>query len=510
MKDTLSIPRLSLVLLIGPSGAGKTTLAERLFAPTECVGIDAMRAMLDDDPYSATATSDAVEMIRIVTARRLARGRLTVIDAPNVNIEERRPLIKLAQKNHAAAVAIVLNVDAATCRANNDKRASVPKLPAKVLERQQAAMKKTLASIKKEGFYRVHTITKPEDFETFSIQRETMRADRCDAHGPFDLIGDVHGCCDELETLLSKLGYAKDEQNVWRHPDNRKAVFLGDLINRGPRSLDTIRLVMDMVDADSALCVPGNHENLLVKWFGGASFPPTHGLKATLDEIDKLPADDWKALKARIAKFVKALESHLILDNGMLIAAHAGITAELAGRMNVKRFALYGETRGETDGYARRKIPLWALQYRSKARVIYGHCAVTEPKRSHNTLNIDTGCVFGGELTALRYPEGELVTVPAAQVYMEPDPQHARPQDEVEPPKADAKKDATAAKTEATATKEKKTAATPAPETEVTPTPETEATATPETKTEAADVAKTEPTPTAETEAADEAAPDKA
>jgi len=273
----------------------------------------------------------------------------------------------------------------------------------------------------------VFVLNTPEDAEAATVALERMRSDRCEETGPFDIVGDVHGCYDELTALLERLGYVADAEGVPRHPEGRRIVFLGDLVNRGPRSLDALRLAMRMTEAGAALCLPGNHENLLLRWIGGTTFPPAHGLRQTLDEIDALPGEEWKELKARAGQFLRSLESHLILDGGRLVVAHAGMPVELTGRMGVRHFALYGETRGEIDGYARRKTPLWALRYRSPAHVIYGHAAVVEPKRAQTTLNVDTGCVFGGKLTALRYPEGELVSVPAARAYFEPDERHRRP-----------------------------------------------------------------------------------
>ena len=99
------------------------------------------------------------------------------------------------------------------------------------------------------------------------IFRQRLWTDRCDDRGPFDIIGDVHGCTDELEALLRRLGYGvepaeRDGEASYRviPPAGRKAVFVGDLVDRGPRITDTLRLVMAMVEDGAALCVLGNHE----------------------------------------------------------------------------------------------------------------------------------------------------------------------------------------------------------------------------------------------------------
>ena len=106
-----------------------------------------------------------------------------------------------------------------------------------------------------------------------------------------------------------------------------------------------------------------------------------------------------------------------MLDRGKLVVAHAGLKQEMQGRGSggVREFCLYGESTGETDEFG---LPVrldWAAEYRGPAMVVYGHTPVVEPRWLNNTVNIDTGCVFGGKLTALRYPEREFVSVPASR-----------------------------------------------------------------------------------------------
>ena len=111
--------------------------------------------------------------------------------------------------------------------------------------------------------------------------------------------------------------------------------------------------------------------------------------------------------------FLDGLISHYVLDDGRLVVAHAGLKEEMQGRGSgaVREFALYGDTTGETDEFG---LPVrfnWAADYRGTAMVVYGHTPVPEPEWLNNTIDVDTGCVFGGRLTALRYPERELVSV---------------------------------------------------------------------------------------------------
>lgn len=246
-------------------------------------------------------------------------------------------------------------------------------------------------------------------------------------------MGDVHGCFDELARLLALLGYDVRDDGREReglrfrvsHAEGRRLVFVGDLVDRGPRIVDSLRLAMDAVQAGAALCVPGNHEVKLARKLRGRNVKIGHGLAGTLEELEAEP----EAFRDRVATFVESLPVHLVLDGGRLVVAHAGLVEELQGRESgeVRAFALYGETRGETDEFG---LPIrydWAARYGGDASVVYGHTPVPEAEWVNGTICIDTGCVFGGRLTALRYPERELVSVPAARTYFEPVRPLARP-----------------------------------------------------------------------------------
>jgi polynucleotide kinase-phosphatase len=426
----LTIPELALVVLIGPSGAGKSTFAQRHFRPTEVLSSDACRALVADSETDQAATPEAFEILHFIAAKRLAAGRLTVIDATNVQSEARRPLRALAREYHCLAVAIVFDLPAAVCQAQNRQR-SARHVGASVIERQFQQLKGSLRSLKREGFRYIYTLSSPEEVATATIERQPLWSNLKHEHGPFDLIGDVHGCGDELERLLDTLGYAWSARpleppglypRVYRHPEGRKAIFLGDLVDRGPRILDTYHLVRHMVKAGSALCVPGNHETKLVRKLQGRGVVVNHGLEQTLAELGRLPADLRQRVCRNMVDFFGGLISHYVLDDGQLVVAHAGMKATLQGRASrqVREFALYGETTGETDAYGLPVRHNWAAEYRGQACVVYGHTPVPEAEWLNRTINLDTGCVFGGKLTALRYPELELVSIPAARIYTEP------------------------------------------------------------------------------------------
>jgi protein phosphatase len=420
----LTIPNLSLVVLIGPSGSGKSTFARKHFLPTEILLSDAFRAMLSDDENNQAVTNHAFETLHYVAAKRLALGRLTVIDATNVQVEARKPLVELARRYHCLPVAIVLNLAETVCLERNrlrDDRNFGPH----VVRQQRSQLRRGLRGLGREGFRHVFILETPEEAEAAIVERIPLYNDKRQEHGPFDIIGDVHGCGDELEELLRQLGYAETsfgEGRAYTHPQGRKAIFLGDLVDRGPRILDAVQIVRNMVHCGVALCVPGNHDMKLLRKLRGRNVQITHGLADTLAEIDALPPETRDALCKELADFLDSLVSHYVLDDGKLVVAHAGMKEEMQGRGSgrVRDFALYGETTGETDEFG---LPVrfnWAAEYRGSAMVVYGHTPVPEPEWLNRTVNIDTGCVFGGKLTALRYPEKEFVSVPAARTYCAP------------------------------------------------------------------------------------------
>jgi protein phosphatase len=244
--------------------------------------------------------------------------------------------------------------------------------------------------------------------------------DRRDLSGPFDIIGDVHGCCDELDELLALLGYRVDWQGKAARvtpPAGRTLVFVGDLVDRGPRTPEVLRIAMSMAAQGTALCVEGNHDNKLLRWLKGAHVKTSHGLQQSIDQLEQEDAP----FRESVRSFVEGLPPYLWLDGGALVVAHAGLRDEMIGKSGgkVRSFALYGDTTGETDGYGNPVRRNWALGYRGAPAIVYGHVAAPDVQKANNTWCIDTGCCFGGALTALRWPERELVSVPARKVWFE-------------------------------------------------------------------------------------------
>ncbi|MBT2518749.1 polynucleotide kinase-phosphatase [Streptomyces sp. ISL-90] len=418
----LTIPEMSLVVLIGSSGSGKSTFAREHFEPFETLSSDFFRGLVSNDENDQAATNDAFEALRFVAAKRLSAGLLTVIDATNVQADARKGFVQLARDHDVLPVAIVLDVPERICVDRNESRTD-RQFGASVIKRQQDQLRRSMKFLGKEGFRKVHVLRGVDEIANASIKMEPLLNDLRFETGPFDVIGDIHGCRSELETLLGELGYAIERDHDGRpvdaiHPHARKAVFLGDLVDRGPDTPGVLRLAMGMVRNGHALAVPGNHEDKLVRALRGKKVQTSHGLAESLTQLSA----ESQQFRNEVEHFAEGLVSHLVLDGGKLVVAHAGLLAAYQGRASgrVRSFALYGDTTGETDEYGLPVRYPWAEDYRGSAMVLYGHTPTLEAEWVNNTMCLDTGCVFGGKLTALRYPEREVVSVPAEQVWYEP------------------------------------------------------------------------------------------
>ncbi|MDE0124928.1 MAG: polynucleotide kinase-phosphatase [Bryobacterales bacterium] len=419
----ITIPDFSLVVLVGPTGAGKSTFGEKHFLETEIVSSDRCRGLVSDDVTDQSATDDAFALLHYTAGLRLKRRKLTVIDSTAVRREDRSNVVKLARVHHALPIALVFDIDPSTCNERN--RARGRRLGAHVARNQSWQLRKGLRGLRREGFGSVYVMKSPEDAEAAELAREPLWTDRRRDHGPFDIIGDVHGCFDELAALLERLGYRIDPFEVGserliraRHPEGRKAVFVGDLTDRGPRNVDSLRLVAGICEDGNGLCVMGNHDFKLSRWLRGNKVQVTNGLDLTAAELERTS----KAFRRRILAFLGTMRSHYWLAGGRLVIAHAGLKEEMHGRASraMREFSLFGETTGETDEQGLPVRLEWARDYRGRAEVIFGHTPVAKAEWLNRTLCIDTGCVIGGELTAYRWPEREVVAVPAARQYAVP------------------------------------------------------------------------------------------
>lgn len=422
----IKIPELSLVVLVGISGSGKSTFAKRLFKETEILSSDRCRAIVSDNENDQAATNDAFELLHYIAGKRLKNGLLTVVDATNIQSEARRPLVQLAREYHCLPVAIVLDVPEKECQERNDKRLDRD-FGKHVIRQQRSQLRRSFKNLKREGFRHIHVLKSVEEIEAItSIKRDKLYSNKKEVTGPFDIVGDIHGCFDELIVLLEKLEYQIENVDYSTdslgfkvsHPTGRRAIFVGDLVDRGPDSPSVLKLVMSMVNNGTAFCVPGNHDMKLQKYLNGKNVQIKHGLERTVEQL----ISETDEFKDQVKEFLYGLVSHYVLDDGKLVVAHAGLKEEMQGRGSgaVRSFCMYGETTGETDEFGLPVRYNWASEYRGRAMVVYGHTPVPEAQWLNKTIDIDTGCVFGGKLTALRYPEEELVSVDAKEVYAEP------------------------------------------------------------------------------------------
>lgn len=235
-----------------------------------------------------------------------------------------------------------------------------------------------------------------------------------------DIIGDVHGCFDEFKSLTQKLNYSW-ASGIPLHKENRKICFVGDITDRGPNSLSMIEVVWKLWKNDDAYYVPGNHCNKLYRYFLGRNVQVTHGLETTVAELNNLSLKKVNHYKRMFIELYESSPIYQIFDDGKLVVAHAGIREDYIGKYNksVKTFVLYGDITGEflPNGMPVRRD--WAQSYKGKPFIVYGHTPVKKPRLVGNTINIDTGAVFGGKLTAYQYPEMDTVSVQSTMPYIE-------------------------------------------------------------------------------------------
>ncbi|GAB4479390.1 MAG: hypothetical protein Kow00124_24960 [Anaerolineae bacterium] len=419
----IAIPDFALVLLIGPAGAGKSTFAARHFALDEVIATDALRGQIAGDEADQSVNAEVFRVLHEQVEERLRARRLTVVDATNVLAHVRKPLVDLAARYHAPAVALVLAPPLETCLAQNAARPGRV-VPAEAVRWQHANLRAALLTLHSEPFTAIHAFTSPEEIAAARLTRMPLPADLRDQHGPFDIIGDVHGCLDELVELLGLLGCriegdpAAPDAGEVIPPPGRTVVFLGDYVDRGPAPVGVLRLVMGMHAAGTAICVQGNHDVKLARALEGRQVRQIHGLRETLAALQEEP----QAFREAVRAFIRGLNPHYALDDERLVVAHAGMLPQYQMRESraVRAFALYGDTTGRYDEHG---LPIrrnWALTYSGASRVAYGHTPVTHAVWINNTINLDTGCSFGNLLSALRWPEDEIVTVRARRTYFAP------------------------------------------------------------------------------------------
>ncbi len=412
----IEIPEFALVAMVGASSSGKSSFAGKHFLPTEVLSSDFFRGMVCDDEGSQSATPDAFDVLYYAAEKRLKGMKTTVIDATNVQQSARKKIIELAREHNVHTAAIVLDVPEKVLLERNSKRED-RNYPEGVIRKHRLDLKRSIRQLKREGFRFVYILNSQEEIDSAEIIRTKLWNNKKEEHGPFDVIGDIHGCADELVSLLDKLGYT-ERDGVYSHSEGRRAVFLGDLCDRGNKNVRVLKIVMAMVQSGNAFAVVGNHDSKLLKYLNGKKVQMTHGLEQTAKELEA----ESEEFRNNVKAFLDSLVSHYVFDNGKLVTAHAGIKEEYIGRgsKRIRDFCLYGDVTGESDEFG---LPIrlnWAADYRGRSTIVYGHTPQKDAVEINNTYCIDTGCVFGNKLTAFRYPEKEIVSVKALKTYSEP------------------------------------------------------------------------------------------
>ena len=379
----IGIPELSLIALIGEKSSKKLNFAKKHFAQSEILDLIGLE-------YEVS--------------KRLEEGRLTVIELISIEEKNNTEIIKLAKKYHCMPVAIVFNPKRLIEELDKSK------------ENKKSVIKDLEAYLEQKGFKKIYLLDSLEEIENVQVQRIKLPNNKRKLHGPFDIIGDIHGCYDELCELLEKLGYVVDKHKATAYsPENRVVVLVGDLVDRGPKITKVLKLIMWMVKEGRAYCVRGNHDGKLERKLRGADVQVIHGLEKTLEELEA----ESEEFRQEVKVFLEGLASHYVFDEGKLVVAHAGLREKLQGRESarIRDLAMFGETTGKVDEFG---LPIrlnWSETYKGSAFVVYGHTPHIKAKIINNTINVDTGCVYGGKLTAFRYPEREIVEVKAKQVY---------------------------------------------------------------------------------------------
>ncbi|KPU45895.1 Bis(5'-nucleosyl)-tetraphosphatase PrpE [Oxobacter pfennigii] len=410
----IEIPATSLIVLCGIAGCGKSTFALKNFKDTEVVSSDRCRALVSDDEENMEVSKEAFELFYYIIKKRMNLKKLVVADSTAVSHEARRKLLDLAEDNNYYSILLAFDISTEIAIERNNLRQR--KVSRYVIEKQYAAFLKSLKSVENEGFDKVIVLNEndADDFKHEIVSYNIETEDKA----LFDIISDVHGCCTELEMLLDKLGYRKNGFK-YSHPDGRKVVFAGDIVDRGPRTMDTIRTVINMVNSGNALYIPGNHCNKFYRYLKGSKVQIKNGLETTVKEYEKLEKSEAKKIKNDFLELYENSPLYLMLDNGNLVVAHAGIKEEMIGKLSKKiiDFVLYGDVTGEVDD---KGLPIrgdWAANYYGKPMIVYGHTPVSKAVFVNNTINIDQGASMGGSLTALRYPEKGLVSVQSQGTY---------------------------------------------------------------------------------------------
>lgn len=412
---TITIPQKALVMLVGPAGSGKSSFAAQHFRASEIVSSDVCREMVSDNMEDMACSSKAFELFHFWIEKRLQLGRLTVADATNLNPKARTTLREIAAKYDMPIVVFALDSSLALCKKQNRGRTRY--VPEHVIAQHYGRMVEAMPALVQEGYQAVYPI-RPRETPVEVV----VESDQISAPG-FDVIGDLHGTYDELVHLVFLLGYEVDpSSSSITHPAGRKLVFVGDLTDRGPSSVEVLHFV-HIALANGSYATMGNHDNKLYRYLKGNNVRAAHGLARTIQQLESCSEEE----KHRFRDMLASLPHYLRLTvpgHDELVVCHAGMPREMVGRPQtgeVKSHCLYGATTGEKDenGFPIR-TENWKQTWPAGGPVlVHGHTVKEEPfdPDGYNVVCVDQGAVRGGKLTAYRYPERVCVSVQAPRDY---------------------------------------------------------------------------------------------
>ncbi|MBU5353501.1 polynucleotide kinase-phosphatase [Paenibacillus barcinonensis] len=438
----IHLPYAGIVVLVGPSNSGKSTMLERLVAEevirsTEIVSSDQFRMLVGDDEYiewkhRARSEADVIyaeyqqvsakafEAMEAIIATRCRLNKLTWVDATHLYPEDRERLIQLARKAHVPVIAVVLDVPEQELLERDDQRKH-PRGRQRVKQQVQQ-FRRTLRSIRDEGFDASYILKHPYPVSFVRTANPLM----IDMGTGIDIIGDIHGCYEEMMELIHRLGYV-DEQGdgMLRHPEGRKLVSVGDVSSRGPESLKCLLFWQQHCAAGLAYMVDSNHGWKIARYLDGRDVTLSHGderVEAELLQLEQVQGSAAaKQVRESLKHFLLEAPSHLVFTrNGVrqVVVAHAGIRDHFIGKQSrrIQDYCRYGDVEG-TDEKGRPVRKDWYVDHNSGECIVWGHDPRPYPMIVNDTVNIDQGVVFGGMLTAWRMPERESVSVTAKQDY---------------------------------------------------------------------------------------------
>ncbi|MEH7332127.1 polynucleotide kinase-phosphatase [Neobacillus drentensis] len=437
------LPYAGIVLLVGPSNSGKTTLLNRLvneksILSSEVISSDHFRVLVSDVEYINwnqrpkdeadvlydeyfRVSNEAFDTMDFLIGKRCRLNKLTIIDATHLKEDDRERYIRMGKKYHVPVVAIVFNVPEKELLTRDEHR-DYPRGKNRIKQQYQQ-FKRTIRFIKKEGFHRTYILNE-EELKTLEMGRQ-QNSLLVNLGNGIDFIGDIHGCYEEFIEILEKLGYKENAEGYYLHPEGRRILSLGDVMSRGPRSLETLQFFKKHVGTGLAYMIDSNHGWKIARWLDGRSVKLAHGdekLAAEFEEYENLYGQEASnQLKNEFKELLLAAKSHLIIEkNGVkvAVAVHAGIRDHYVGKQSqrISDFCRYGDSDGlDENGKPIRKD--WTIGHQSSQLIIWGHDPKPQPLLVNNTLNIDQGVVFGGRLTAYRYPEKQFVSVEAKRDY---------------------------------------------------------------------------------------------